>query len=169
MKNLILIRHAKSSWATPALDKDRPLSNRGINDAHKIAEEIENLLPTPFTIFSSTAKRASETAVIFTQNLSCPLESIIFSDDLYTFDERQLEKFIKTCNNNYDNVILFGHNDAITNFVNKFGDIYIENVPTSGFVSIRFTDDSWQTIERGETQQVIFPRDLKHYDSTNRV
>lgn len=169
MKNLILIRHAKSSWATQHLDKERPLSNRGINDAHKVADEIQAFLPKVFTICSSTAKRATETAIIFTQNFSCPIESIIFSEDLYTFDERQLEKFVKSCNNNYDNVILFGHNDAITNFVNKFGDIFIENVPTSGFVSMRFQEDSWQSIENGKIQKVIFPKDLKHYDSINRV
>jgi phosphohistidine phosphatase len=36
MKTLFLIRHAKSSWADPALpDKDRPLGNRGMRDARK--------------------------------------------------------------------------------------------------------------------------------------
>lgn len=112
-------------------------------------------------MLSSTAKRASDTAMIFAQNLSCPIESIIFNDDLYTFDDRQLEKIVKSCNNDYDNVILFGHNDAITNFVNKFGNVFIDNVPTSGFVSINFESDNWKTIDKGKTQKVIFPRDLK--------
>ena len=167
MKNLILIRHGKSSWNAPLLDKDRPLASRGMQDAHLVSMEIGNHLPRTFTILSSTAKRASETAIIFAQNLSCPIESIIFKDELYTFDDRQLEKFIKTCNNDYDNVILFGHNDAITNFVNKFGNVFIDNVPTTGFVSINFQSNDWQSIDKGKTQQVIFPRDLKKYDSTN--
>jgi phosphohistidine phosphatase len=37
MKNLIVIRHAKSSWDAPLKDIDRPLDNRGIKDAHRIA------------------------------------------------------------------------------------------------------------------------------------
>ncbi|MBA9075154.1 phosphohistidine phosphatase [Flavobacterium gossypii] len=167
MKNLILIRHAKSSWNAPLLDKDRPLATRGMNDAHLVSMEIGGHLPKTFIILSSTAKRASETAIIFAQNLSCPIESIIFKDELYTFDERQLEKIIKSCNNDYDNVILFGHNDAITNFVNKFGNVFIDNVPTSGFVSINFQSNDWQSIDKGKTQKVIFPRDLRKYDSTN--
>ncbi len=167
MKNLILIRHGKSSWNAPLLDKDRPLAGRGMQDAHLVSMEIGKHLPKTFTILSSTAKRASETAIIFAQNLSCPIESIIFKDELYTFDYRQLEKFIKSCNNDYDNVILFGHNDAITNFVNKFGNVFIDNVPTTGFVSINFQSNDWQSIDKGKTQQVIFPRDLKKYDSTN--
>lgn len=161
MKNLILIRHAKSSWNAPLLDKDRPLANRGMKDAHLVSATIDEHLPKTFIIWSSTAKRASETAMIFAQNLSCPIESIIFKDELYTFDDRQLEKTIKSCNNDYDNVILFGHNDAITNFVNKFGNVFIDNVPTSGFVSIHFDSKNWETIDKGKTQKVIFPRDLK--------
>lgn len=161
MKNLITIRHAKSSWDAPLEDKDRPLTNRGINDAHLVSTHIANLLPKTFIIWSSTAKRASETAVIFTQNMSCPLESIVYRDDLYTFEERTLEKIVKSAQNSYDCVILFGHNEAITDFVNKFGDVFIDNVPTSGFVSIKFDTDDWSQISKGKTERMVFPRDLK--------
>lgn len=161
MKNLILIRHAKSSWNAPLHDKDRPLANRGVKDAHLVSANILKHLPKTFIIWSSTARRATETAIIFAQNMLCPLESIVFKDDLYTFDEKQLERIIKSCNNDYENMILFGHNEAITNFVNKFGDVSIDNVPTSGLVSINFDADDWETINKGKTQKVIFPRDLR--------
>ena len=68
---------------------------------------------------------------------------------------------IKSCKNEFDSVILFGHNGAITNFVNKFGNIFIENVPTSGFVSLKFDSDNWQFIDRGRTIKTLFPKDLK--------
>lgn len=161
MKNLILIRHAKSSWEAPLRDKDRPLTNRGILDAHSVAEKSITHLPKKFLIWSSTAKRASETAMIFTQTFSCPLESIILKDDLYTFDVNQLERIIKSCNNLNDCVILFGHNEAITDFVNKFGSIEIFNVPTSGMVSIEFESNSWENIKNGKTVKTIFPKDFK--------
>lgn len=161
MKNLIIVRHAKSSWDAPVNDKDRSLANRGIMDAHLVSSSIAPYLPKTFIIWSSTARRASETAVIFTQNMSCPIESIVFKDELYTFDSSELEKIIKSCNNSYDCVILFGHNEAITDFVNKFGDVFIDNVPTSGFVSINFDTDSWENINGGTINKVVFPRDLK--------
>jgi phosphohistidine phosphatase len=112
-------------------------------------------------MWSSAAARAAETALIFAQNISYPVESIVYKKELYTFDENQLEKVIKSCSNLFESVILFGHNEAITNFVNKFGDVYIDNVPTSGFVSIQFQADSWDAIYKGKTQKVIFPKDLK--------
>lgn len=161
MKNLIIVRHAKSSWYAPVNDKDRSLSKRGISDAHLVSSHIIQYLPKTFIIWSSTAKRASETAVIFTQNIGCPVESIVFMDELYTFECRELEKIIKTCNDSYDCVILFGHNEAITDFVNKFTDVFIDNVPTSGFVSINFDINSWEDINKGEIKKMVFPRDLK--------
>ena len=161
MKNLILIRHAKSSWDGPVNDKDRRISNVGMKDAHLIASNTLKYLPNKFVILSSTAKRAIETATIFAQNWMCPFESIIFMENLYTFDENQLEQTIKSSINDYENVILFGHNAAITNFVNKFGDILIDNVPTSGFVSINFDCENWNLLSKGTTVKTLFPRDLK--------
>ena len=161
MKNLIVIRHAKSSWDAPLKDIDRPLDNRGIKDAHRIALRAVKHLPKTFLMFSSTAKRASETAIIFAQNFLYPIENIVFKEELYTFDENSLERVVKSFDNKYDNVILFGHNEAITNFVNKFGDIFIENVPTSGFVSLKFDSDNWKFIHKGKTIKTLFPKDLK--------
>ena len=162
MKNLILIRHAKSSWDNPVSDKERNLTERGRNDATLVSLDSLSLLSDKFVIFSSNARRAFETATIFATNYSFPVNEIIINEDLYTFDENQLEKVIKSLNNDLENVILFGHNEAITNFVNKFGDIFIENVPTSGLVWIKFDCLEWKLLEKGKTQKVVFPRDLKY-------
>ncbi|HPW98571.1 MAG TPA: histidine phosphatase family protein [Flavobacterium sp.] len=160
MKQLILVRHAKSSWDLPVQDFDRPLSNRGIQDAHLISSKVINYLPETFIIWSSAAKRAMETAIIFTQNFSCPIESIIFKKELYTFDLTKLETIIKNCNDQFDNLILFGHNEAITHFVNKFGNVTVDNVSTSGFVSITFETNSWKAISNGKTNKIILPKDF---------
>ena len=56
--SLILVRHAKSSWDTPALsDHDRPLNKRGRASARAIGDWLrkENLLPDQ--ILTSTAQR----------------------------------------------------------------------------------------------------------------
>ena len=161
MKNLIIIRHAKSSWDSPCQDINRPLQQRGIDDAHLVAIDCIKYLPCNFIIQSSSAKRARETALIFASTILYPVESIVFRDDLYTFDENRLEKIIKSIGNDFENVILFGHNEAITNFVNKFGDISIDNVPTSGLVWLQFETDSWEKIGKGNTKKTIFPRNLK--------
>jgi phosphohistidine phosphatase len=161
MKNLILIRHSKSSWDLPIQDKDRPLTKKGIKKAHLVSSNILGFLPKTFVIWSSTAKRASDSAIIFAQNIQYPVESIVYKEDLYTFDENQLEKTIKSCNNDFESVILFGHNAAITNFVNKFGDVFVQNVPTAGFVYMQFETDDWTKINKGQIIKIIFPKELK--------
>src|SRR6476620_4112474 len=160
MKQLILVRHAKSSWDAPLRDYDRPLTGKGIRDAHLVSSNVIGHMPRTFLVWSSAAKRASETATIFAQNISFPVESIIFKEELYTFEERKLEQIIKSCSDEYDHLIIFGHNEAITNFVNKFGNTFIDNVSTSGFVNIIFEQTSWKYIEKGITKKVVFPRDL---------
>lgn len=166
MKNLILIRHSKSSWQTPLNDVDRPLSSRGIRDAHLISSKIQSFLPKSYIVWSSNAKRAKESAIIYSQNLMIPFENIIFKDDLYTFDEKKLEQIIKKCENRYDNLILFGHNEAITNFVNKFGNLLIDNVPTSGFVSLQFDIDDWKDLTKGRTIKTVFPSHYRNEQHT---
>ena len=161
MKNLVLVRHAKSNWDMPLKDIDRPLDQRGLQDAHLVSSNIQKHIPSKYIIWSSTAKRASDTAVIFAQNILYPIEKIVYKEDLYTFDEKQLEHVIKSCANTFDSIILFGHNAAITNFVNKFGDVFIDNVATSGFVSLEFDTDYWEEINKGKTKKIIIPKDLK--------
>ena len=161
MKNLILIRHAKSSWESPLHDKDRALTTQGIQDAHIVSSHISDYIPKTYIIWTSSARRATDTALIFAQNISYPVECIVYKDDLYTFEEKKLEKIIKSCSNIFESVILFGHNGAITNFVNKFGDVFIENVPTAGFVSLKFDTDDWKKIKKGKIEKIIFPKDLK--------
>lgn len=161
MKKIILIRHAKSSWDTVTDDFTRPISNRGIQDAHLVSDVLKEHLPKKSIIWTSTAKRAKETATIFCQNMDLNLECIVCKDELYTFEYSKLREEIKKCKNEHDALILFGHNDAITKFVNKFGSETFDNVPTSGVVMINFDTDDWGSIKKGVTELTIFPRDLK--------
>lgn len=156
-----MIRHAKSSWEVPVSDEKRPLSQRGVNDAHLVAEHISDILPNRFMVWSSPAKRAWHTSVIFSQVLNIPEELVVIKEDLYTFDVKKLFQIIKNCKNEYPNLILFGHNNAITDFVNKFGNKSIDNVPTSGVVVIEFDTEDWNDIDKGSIVKTIFPKELR--------
>lgn len=160
MKSLILVRHAKSSWEFGVSDKQRPLEEKGIIAIQKVAQEVVGILPNDLVFWSSTALRASNTSMIFCKTINIDTSKINFIDKLYTFDENQLELEIKKCDDKINNLILFGHNEAITNFVNKFGNKYIENVPTAGFVYLEFEQSSWKNINKGKTIKTIFPKEI---------
>lgn len=161
MKNLILIRHGKSDYPAFCDDFDRPLLPGGKSDASLVAREFLGQLPVDYCILCSPAKRALDTAQIFVQVWNYPLASVELIDSLYTFELSRFERVVKSLPDEIFSVIIFGHNEAITNFVNKFGDARIENVPTSGLVSLRFDSASWSAIDKGWTDAVIFPRELR--------
>ena len=70
MKNIILIRHAKSSWDSPLFkDFDRPLNERGLHDAPIMAKRLLEHKISLDAILSSTALRAKTTANHFAKAL----------------------------------------------------------------------------------------------------
>jgi phosphohistidine phosphatase len=160
MKKIILIRHAKSSWEFNVSDHDRTLTSRGIEDAHRVANNILTKI-NPNLIVSSDALRAKLTAEIFISNLNISHENLKLNHLLYDFTGNNLFNFIASCNSSINELMIFGHNNAITNFVNTYGDKYIDNVPTCGVTIIEFETDHWKELKKGRTIETIFPKDLK--------
>lgn len=155
------MRHGKSSWELNVGDQDRPLAQRGINDAHLIGSKLSKGQIKPDFVFSSPANRALHTAMICLRNLKYPLANFQISTHLYDFSGDQVMDFVKKTDDSLDTIMIFGHNHAFTHLVNSLGDSYIENVPTSGFVHIQFKEDSWAEISQGKTIETIFPKHLK--------
>lgn len=160
MKTVTLIRHGKASQDFGFKDFNRPLTAAGIENSILVATKFYDTYRKDAIIWASSAKRASETALTFAKCLLIATNLIDFMTKLYTFDVNELEEIIKSCPNEVKNLIIFGHNGAITDFVNKFGDIYIDNVPTSGLVTIQLETDDWKSISNGKTIQTLFPSQL---------
>ncbi len=161
MKNLILVRHGKSSWEYSVGDKDRPLLERGISDALLVANKLQEKAIKIDAIFSSPANRSLHTAIIFCRQLYFPLNEFKVVERLYDFSGNDILQFIKELDNELKTVIIFGHNHAFTHIANSLGNTYIENVPTSGLVQLQFDVENWASIERGTTEKTIFPKELR--------
>lgn len=161
MKELILVRHAKSSWEYDVIDHERPLKNRGFNDANLVSNHLKNENFNIDLVISSDAVRAKTTAEIFIENLNISNDIVQFEHNLYDFSGELLTQVVKNCNDAVDLLMVFGHNHAITAFVNTFGDKYIVNVPTTGTVMLQFDINSWADLKSGKTIMTIFPKELK--------
>ena len=162
MKKLIIIRHGKSSWKHDIGDIDRPLKNRGMADVILVSNEFKTMKLIPEIVFSSPAKRAFDTCKLFLKNLDLSYNKVNVSSQLYDFSGSNLINFIKSIDNNYKSVMIFGHNHAMTSFTNTYGDIYIDNLPTSGLVIFEFDIDNWKDLKPGETVKIIIPKDLRN-------
>lgn len=155
MKNLILIRHAKSSWKDDSIkDFDRPLNKRGKCDAPLMAER---LLQRGFVfdlIISSSAKRTSDTAKIFADLLGFK-SKIIFEDKLYLASDSEILEIINQFEERYQSVIIVCHNPGITDLANYLNEIFIENIPTTGIVGFSF-DGNWSDLGSKSCSMLFF-------------
>ena len=162
MKNLVLIRHSKSSWKGGISDLERPINERGQNDAELVSKEmLSKLRIEPDLILISPANRAKLTADIFVKNLNWSSKEIFIEPELYDFSGEPTFNVIQMCDDDVDTLVLFGHNPTFSILASQLGSEFIENVPTSGFVHLQFDIDSWENVNNGVTLKTIFPRDLK--------
>ena len=162
-KTLILVRHAKSSWKDSSLnDIHRPLNKRGNKDAPKMGEYMSEHNILPEVIFSSPGLRALTTARLISVKINIDPSDIIVLDDLYTFSSDQLLSVLKSINDKYDNIMVVGHNPAITDITNYLSGCNIDNIPTCGLAVLKFPLDSWQDLERkkGELVRFDYPKKL---------
>lgn len=161
MKTLLLVRHAKSSWEHDVIDHERPLNERGIKDAGIVSHHLKKSDPTIEAVLCSDSTRTRDTAAIFFKNLELDASLLQLNHDLYDFAGSNLLRVIEESDNTVNNLMVFGHNHAITSFVNSYGSVFIENVPTCGVVQIEFNSPNWKGLTKGKTLNTLFPKELK--------
>jgi len=159
-KKLILVRHGKSSWEFDVRDHDRPLIQKGIDDAHAIGKSLQEFPNVPDIIWSSTAARALQTATILTEYIDYDLEKLQLKRVLYTFDSQDLLKAVRGINDSVSCAMLVSHNHGLTDLVNQLGSEGFSNVPTTGTVIIEFDTSSWKDLSKGTTTFHLFPKNL---------
>ena len=77
------MRHAKSSWDSPAKnDHERPLNDRGRRDSPRVAQHLAEIGWQPQLILSSDAQRTRETAELMLSVWEAGV-AVEFSPELY--------------------------------------------------------------------------------------
>lgn len=165
MKTLYIVRHAKSSWREIDLaDIDRPLKERGVNDAIKVGERLKERNIIPDLIFSSNAIRALHTAMIIARHLEFPFQRLITRKEIYASTKESLFHFIGEVNNQYDTIMVVGHDPTLTNFINHFlQNQQLDKIPTSAVVELKIIANSWQEIKKASTETIsqILPKTMQ--------
>jgi len=161
MKQLTLIRHAKSSWKVVSLaDIDRPLSKRGKRDAPEMASRLAKRSVRPDLVISSPAKRARKTAKVIAEALGYPWRDVALDERVYHAGPCELLKVLQGVEDACAHVMLFGHNPGLTELASQLTGRDIENVPTCGVVEAEFDIESWAElgIEAGALVEFDYPK-----------
>ncbi len=145
MKELYIIRHAKSSWDNPNLeDFDRPLNDRGKREAPLMASLLEAKIKEIDYIVSSPARRAKETAMEFSSKYKHA--HLSFEDSIYESSVVSLNNIVQSFEDKYLKAILIGHNPSLTYLADYYIGENIGHLPTGGILGIRFHIDQWNMI-----------------------
>ena len=156
-KILFLVRHAKSSWKDPSLsDHDRPLNQRGKQNAPLMASRLRKRGILPKIILSSTAQRAAATAQIFAQEIGLLENQINYQRQLYHASVQDLITIIQDISDRFDSVMLCGHNPGLTELAYYEWNLPVHNHPTCGVLELQFKAESWNEIAVEKIHSVKF-------------
>ena len=166
MKHLLIIRHAKSSWDFLDMDDfDRPLNERGNNDAPKMARRLIKKDITIDAFVSSPAKRALTTASIFAGAYDVKQKHIIQVPSLYEASSSEFYNVVASLDNSFKTVAIFSHNPGITDFANTLTKVRLDNIPTCGIFAIKVDLKSWGDFAGAEKEFWFFDYPKNEGDS----
>ncbi len=151
MKSLILVRHGKAEqFKIDQHDFDRKLIDRGIEDVNELAKELKENKFNPDLIISSSAKRAFQTAKILARILDIDEKSIVKKEVIYESNISVLLNVINTIEDQYERVIITGHNPTFEYMIEYLSNHEIAGgLSTSGAAHISFDIDTWAMVTEG--------------------
>ena len=125
-KELLIMRHAKSSWDDDSMsDHERPLNKRGLRDAPRMARFLigQNLVPD--LIVSSDANRAKSTAALMAEHLNMAELIVEFTEDFYLAPPDIYVEFAQRLADQFNRPMFVGHNPGMEHLVNSLSTLAI--------------------------------------------
>jgi len=143
MIRLVLVRHAKSDWGTPSIgDHERPLNDRGMRDAPRMALALAETEFRPQVILSSTALRARTTAEAFGA-----LFGVAVNLDRELYGAPGATLLAKAAGSGARRVIVVAHDPGMTELAERLSAGAITHMPTCAVASFTWDDDDWALVE----------------------
>jgi phosphohistidine phosphatase len=143
MIRLALVRHAKSDWGDPSLDDhDRPLNDRGLRDAPRMARVLAEADFRPEVILSSTALRARTTAEAFAAELDV---AVNLDPDLYGAPARTL--LAKAAASAAHRVVVVAHDPGMSVLAGQLSGGEIGHMPTCAVATFSWNEDDWSLVD----------------------
>ena len=171
MLNLMLLRHAKSSWAeTGQADIDRPLNERGKCAAAEMGRYMASNGLEPKLILCSPARRTKETWGLVAAKLPGTSE-VQIAAEIYDFSGgKTLMECLRHKAGAATSVLLVGHNPSIAGLAQtlvgtgngKLRQRLDEKYPTAALAVISFDLANWESLSAGSGTLLRFvtPRDI---------
>jgi len=166
MKELLLIRHAKSDWNHPELaDFDRPLNGRGGRDAPFMGKMLASQGLCPDYFIASPSKRARMTAMAIAEAVAFPMDAIEWRQALYLASPDTLLAQIRHVDSGAKRLALIAHNPGLTVLANRLAaplGISISNLPTCGIARFQVEIKAWSEAGPERVMNAAFDHPKQH-------
>ncbi len=163
MKQLFLVRHAKSSWADDSLsDRERPLNARGQSQLAPLGRALAADNAFAGDVYASAAVRARATLAGL-EPATLPSTRIEVCPELYTFDYRALLHWLRE-QTDATTVTLIGHNPALLELAQWLLPQPPKQLPTASYLHLCLPVASWQALSQGSGQleRLLTPADFSY-------
>jgi phosphohistidine phosphatase len=181
LRQLLLLRHAKSSWDDRTLpDQDRPLSPRGRRAAAAMRRAMDELGLVPDLVLLSPSRRTRETLEALEPWEEAPL--IETTEAVYLASAPQLLEVLRGVPETVRSVMLVGHNPGLHDLAvlllgaegaaaaspaaRRAAEQLVNGFPTGALAEFSIPG-RWRQLDAGGGQliRLLRPRDLPRSDS----
>jgi phosphohistidine phosphatase len=171
MRQLLLLRHAKSSWDNPALDDfDRPLAPRGRKAAERMGRELAARNWLPQRALVSPAARARATWELVAAELPGGPASADFPNTLYAASAESILSELQRTSKAVKTLLVLGHNPGLEDLARRLSGESSkakalqrlgEKFPTAALARFEF-DGKWAGLVFGSARltHCLRPKDL---------
>ena len=143
-KTLFIVRHGKARHKESGeKDQDRMLEAEGLRQSTRLGAYLYSKNADISAIICSHAKRAQQTAEQISDQLNFDLSKIIIDEDLFEASVRIILDKVNNFNNDWDEVILVGHNPVVSYFVEYITGHHFNGMEAGSVVKIACSIDDW--------------------------
>jgi len=164
MKEIYVLRHAKSSWDNSNLsDFERPLADRGISDAKKMSKFLKDMNIKIDKVLCSNAIRAKETFDLTADGFNFEIDKATYLDKLYFGDTTTIIQDLKELDESLNNILIVGHNPTLHYLVEILTNESINRFTTCNLATISHNGE-WVSLnsQQCSLKSLIRPKELNN-------
>lgn len=148
-KTLFIVRHGKAKQAEPGeKDHDRSLDSEGLRQSTRLGTYLYQKNVDISSMVCSNAMRAVQTAEQIADQINFDISKIIIDEELFEASVRIVLDKVNSFNNDWNEVIIVGHNPVLSYFVEYITGFHFEGMEAGGVVKISCNIDTWMEVSQ---------------------
>ncbi|WP_407553809.1 histidine phosphatase family protein [Streptomyces sp. Pv4-95] len=161
-RRIVLLRHAKAEWSDSS-DHERPLADRGRQDAPAAGRRLAGAGITPDLTLCSTATRTRETWKLFVTELAHRPKTV-YEERLYEASLGELIALLNETSDDVHDLLVVAHNPGVHALADALAGEADDDLlarmnrggfPTATMAVIAF-NGSWKSVEHGVGRLVAY-------------